>query len=162
MAAPCEVARGILPHSREAKRAASNYNNLSDLEAGHHRPSYRKTSQVVRGSAQCLLWVISGHHGPLRVMSVLPPIADVHRCRRGCPKSVRRRLRPFILYRAQNERGFSAVINRTDQLGPGLHLLLACPNTGQPRMASSTTLRSCFLPTPLLACTARPEFRVMR
>jgi hypothetical protein len=35
-------------------------------------------------------------------------------------------------------------------------------DTGQPRMASSTTLSSCFLPTPLLACTAKPELIVMR
>ena len=27
-----------------------------------------------------LLWVISRHDGPVRVMSALPPIADNHRC----------------------------------------------------------------------------------
>jgi hypothetical protein len=35
-------------------------------------------------------------------------------------------------------------------------------DAGQPRMAISTAFRSCFLATPLLACTARPEFTVMR
>ena len=58
MAAPCEVARGILPRilGRQKGQLAIT-TTLSDLEAGHHRPSYRKTSQVVRGSARCLLWV---------------------------------------------------------------------------------------------------------
>src|SRR5262245_36593642 len=39
---------------------------------------------------------------------------------------------------------------------------LGAPDGGQPLMAISMTLRSRFLPTPLLACTARPELIVMR
>jgi hypothetical protein len=45
---------------------------------------------------------------------------------------------------------------------PATAQLATFSDTGQPRMASSTTLSSCFLPTPLLACTAKPELIVMR
>jgi hypothetical protein len=31
--------------------------------------------------SQCPLWVISGHLSSVRVMSALPPIADIRRCR---------------------------------------------------------------------------------